>query len=82
MACGVPVIASKASSLPEVVGEAGMLIDPHDVGALSGALDHLLSDDSLRRRMVKKGTARARQFTWARAAQQTWDLYERVLGNR
>jgi glycosyltransferase involved in cell wall biosynthesis len=80
MACGVPVIASSASSLPEVVGEAGLLVDPVDVGAISAALNRVLGDESLRASMRQAGIAQARGFTWARAAQQTWDLYEKMIG--
>lgn len=79
MACGLPVISSDSSSLPEVVGEAGILVDPLDVAAISGALDRVLGNDALRAQMRQAGITQARQFTWAQAAQQTWDVYEQVL---
>jgi glycosyltransferase involved in cell wall biosynthesis len=82
MACGVPVVASNTSSLPEVVGEAGVLVDPLDVGELAAALDGLLADADRRDALREQGIARARTFTWTRAAEQTWDVYEEVLETR
>ncbi len=75
MACGTPVIASNASSLPEVVGEAGILIDPHDVRALTEAMRRALTDEQLRKELQIKGLDRAKQFTWERAAQETLEVY-------
>lgn len=79
MASGVPVVASNVSSLPEVVGEAGLLVEPLDVDALAAALDRLLGDESLRRDLSAEGIARASQFTWARAAEGVWTLYEELV---
>jgi glycosyltransferase involved in cell wall biosynthesis len=79
MACGVPVLAANTSSLPEVTASAALLVDPLDVDAIATALSQLLTDDALRASLIEKGKARAHSFTWARAAQQTWDLYERLL---
>jgi glycosyltransferase involved in cell wall biosynthesis len=78
MACGVPVVCSNASSLPEVVGEAGLLVAPDDLHAWVEALDRLLSDPALRQDLSGQGLARARQFTWEAAARQTLAVYERV----
>lgn len=64
MACGVPVITSNTSSLPEVVGDAGIMLAPDDVAGLSQAMERLLTDAALRSRMAAKGIARARQFSW------------------
>ena len=75
MACGTPVVCSNASSLPEVVGEAGRLLPPTDVGAWVAALDRLLADPGQRADLGARGLARARQFTWAAAAQATLDVY-------
>ncbi len=79
MACGVPVVASNASSLPEVIGDAGLMVDPLDVEALAGALGRALWDDEWRAEAIARGLARARQFTWRRAAEQLLAVYERVL---
>jgi glycosyltransferase involved in cell wall biosynthesis len=70
MACGTPVVCSSKSSLPEVAGEAGLLVDPLDVDALSEAMARVLEDKTLREEMVARGYAQAAQFTWERAATQ------------
>jgi glycosyltransferase involved in cell wall biosynthesis len=80
MACGVPVITSNVSSLPEVAGDAALLVDPLDVDAIAVALDRLLVDERLRASLREKGIARAGQFTWARAAEKTWGVYRALLG--
>ncbi len=79
MACGTPVIASDASSLPEVVGEAGMLVNPLDVEALAEAMGHVLSDEALRRGMSERGLKRARRFSWRKMAHETVQLYRRAV---
>jgi len=70
MACGCPVIASNASSLPEVVGEAALLVDPYDVEALAHAMLTVLEDDDLKREMSRKGVAQARKFSWEKAGEE------------
>src|SRR5664280_2512439 len=65
MACGGPIIAPNISSLPEVVGEAGLLVDPYDVEALAQAISTVLKDDDLKREMSVKSVAQARSFSWA-----------------
>jgi glycosyltransferase involved in cell wall biosynthesis len=74
MACGVPVVCSNASSLPEVAGDAALLVDPLDIGALSAALHRALEDDELRQTMVDRGLAQAARFTWERSARQLQDV--------
>jgi glycosyltransferase involved in cell wall biosynthesis len=64
MACGTPVIASRTTALPEVVGEAGILIDPLDIDDMRRAIERVLGDAELQRRMRARGLARARQFSW------------------
>jgi glycosyltransferase involved in cell wall biosynthesis len=71
MSCGTPVLVSTASSLPEVVGDAGILLDPHSPVAWSDALQRLMSDASLRETLSRKGLERAAQFTWERCARET-----------
>ncbi len=78
MACGCPVIVSNAGSLPEVAGEAALVVDPLDPQALAEAMHQVLTDPSLRRRLVDKGLRRASQFTWERAARETEAVYEVV----
>ncbi|MDW8396007.1 MAG: glycosyltransferase family 1 protein [Anaerolineae bacterium] len=79
MASGVPVVASNVSSLPEVVGDAGALVDPLDVSALAEALEQALCDEAWRARCMARGLERAAHFTWQRAAEQVLGLYESVL---
>ncbi len=75
MACGVPVVCSCASSLPEVAGDAALLVDPQDEEGLRGAMGRALEDDSLRREMTARGLARAAAFTWERAARQLFAAF-------
>jgi len=75
MACGTPVLASNAASLPEVVGDAALVVDPLDVHAIAAGLGRLAGDEAVRAALREKGTARARLFTWARAAEATWAVY-------
>ena len=78
MACGAPVICSNRSSLPEVAGNAAVLIDPHDVSALAAALDEVGHDANLRVNLAQRSLEQAAQFTWEKAAQQTLDVYRAV----
>ncbi len=78
MACGTPVLSSNAASLPEIVGDAGIQLDPHDVGAWSTALRRVLADSDLRRDLSARGLRRAGRFTWDAAARATQAVYERV----
>jgi alpha-1,3-rhamnosyl/mannosyltransferase len=77
MACGCPVIASAASCLPEVVGDAGLLLDPHDVEAWASALHGLLADRQARQVLARQGLERAARFSWPGAASDTLDVYRR-----
>jgi glycosyltransferase involved in cell wall biosynthesis len=79
MAAGTPVVASNASCLPEVLGDAAILVDPKDGRAFATALEGVLTRPELRARLVAAGRERARQFTWDRSAQCTVEAYERVL---
>ena len=79
MACGVPVISSNASSLPEVVGDGGLLLSPHDEAAWSAALIELLADPVRRSRMVVAGYRQARQFSWYKTGEQLLALYHDLL---
>jgi len=78
MACGIPVITSNRSSLPEVAGDAALLVDPTQAEALAAAMSALLHDDALRQALRAKGLARAATFTWEVVAQRTVDVYRTV----
>jgi len=75
MACGTPVVVSSVASLPEIVGDAGLLVDPQDEEATTVAIWRLLSDSELRSSLVEKGIRRAAVFSWDKAAQETLALY-------
>ncbi|HEX7102451.1 MAG TPA: glycosyltransferase family 1 protein [Nitrolancea sp.] len=79
MACGTPVVTSNRSSLPEVVGDAGLLVDPLDVEALASAIDRLLTDPELSVGLIERGFARAASFTWERTARAHYCVYREVL---
>lgn len=82
MACGVPVIASNRCSFPELVGDAGTCIDPHDEKAWADAICRVMSDKELRSRMIERGLNRARQYTWRAAGEKLLEvLYEAVQEN-
>jgi alpha-1,3-rhamnosyl/mannosyltransferase len=70
MACGVPVVCSATSSLPEVAGAAALLFDPQDVDGMTLSLARALGDDPLRDQMISRGIAQASRFAWPRAAQR------------
>ncbi len=76
MACGTPVICSNVSSLPEVAGDAAILVNPHDTAELIQALQRLLFDDALRRDLVQKGLNQVRRFSWDKCAQETLDILQ------
>jgi glycosyltransferase involved in cell wall biosynthesis len=78
MACGTPVITSDASSLPEVVGEAGLMVEATDVESLAEAMQRVLEDNALQDGMIAKGQEQARQFTWQKAATKLLNLYEAI----
>ena len=75
MACGVPVITSNVSSLPEVVGDAGLTVSPEDSAALCEALHQVLANPAVQADLSQKGLERAKRFSWTRAARQTADVY-------
>jgi glycosyltransferase involved in cell wall biosynthesis len=79
MAAGLPVVTSNRSALPEVAGEAALLVDPFDTEAISAAFERVLTDRALREELAGKGLARAAEKTWRRAAEETWRVYEQTL---
>jgi len=82
MACGCPVITSNTSSLPEVVGDAGIMIDPFDVDSLTESMHKILTDNDLKKELSKKSLERAKFFNWEKTADQTLEVYEEVLNNK
>jgi glycosyltransferase involved in cell wall biosynthesis len=74
MSCGTPVISSNATSLPEVVGDAGILLNPADAHAWADAVQRLAEDAGAREQLSLRGLAQAEQFTWERCARETWDV--------
>jgi glycosyltransferase involved in cell wall biosynthesis len=80
MACGTPVVCSNSSSLPEVGGDAALLVDPLDVDALTGALDRVLRDPARAADLRASGLAQAARFSWPRAAAETAAIYHRLIG--
>lgn len=79
MACGAPVITSNTSSLPEVVGEAALKVDPYNVTAIADAIRRILNDPDLAADLRRRGPAHAQQYTWENTALQTFTLYQEVL---
>ena len=79
MASGTPVITSNVSSLPEVVGDAAILIDPYDPGAIAEAMRRVLTDEALRQSLRVRGLARARHFSWERSIARVREIYGEVL---
>jgi glycosyltransferase involved in cell wall biosynthesis len=79
LACGTPVITTAVSSLPEHVGEAGLLVPPGDEQALFQALQQAITDPQLRQELARRGPPQAAQFTWKRTAQATLQVYQQVL---
>jgi glycosyltransferase involved in cell wall biosynthesis len=81
MACGAPVVCSNAASLPEVVGDAGILVDPLDPGAIAEGMRRVLADESLQARLKQGGLEMAGRFTWERAAAATWQVLSAATEN-
>jgi glycosyltransferase involved in cell wall biosynthesis len=76
MACGTPVVSSLATSLPEVVGDAAIAIDPLDVDSIASGIDTIVGDEQLRTDLRARGLARATRFSWDETARRTWEALE------
>ena len=81
MACGTPVVSSRGGSLPEVVGDAGVLVDPLDVEGITQAMAEVLSQPQLASQLRAKGLKQAASFSWRRMAEETLRVYEEVAGD-
>lgn len=75
MSCGTPVVTSNISSMPEIVGDAGLLVDPYNVRQLANAILRIVDDDDYRRSMQERGLQRAAQFSWEKTARKTINVY-------
>jgi glycosyltransferase involved in cell wall biosynthesis len=80
MASGTPVVTSGVSSLPEVVGDAAMLVNPENVFDIARGIKEVLLDDELRRTLIKRGREQAAKFSWQRAAREVLEIYREVAG--
>ena len=78
MACGAPVITSNTSSLPEVVGDAALQIDPHDIEALSKAIQCILDDETLQNELRQKGYERIKDYAWTASARKMLAIYHKL----
>jgi glycosyltransferase involved in cell wall biosynthesis len=82
MAAGVPVVASNRGALPEVIGDAGLMINPDDTAALASALERVIADDTLRQTLSHRGLERATHFSWKRTAADIRQAYQEALAHR
>jgi alpha-1,3-rhamnosyl/mannosyltransferase len=80
MSCGTPVVVADRASLPEVVGDAGVLVDPEDPETIAEGVKRVLTDEGLRGGLEARGLERASHFSWERVARETLEVYRRVLG--
>jgi glycosyltransferase involved in cell wall biosynthesis len=80
MAAGTPVVSSNSSSLPEVLGDAALLVDPHDPEQMASAMLRIISEDELRRTLIERGRRQVEKFSWSETARKTLDGYLRALG--
>jgi len=81
MACGCPVIASNAASVPEVCGDAAYYVDPYDVESIAEGMRKVLTDEALRRNLIEKGLERAKLFSWEKSAKEHLKVFEEVLNS-
>jgi len=73
-------LTSNVSAMPEVAGDAGLLVDPHDVTSIAGGLRRLSGDTVLREQLTSAGLARVQQFSWEKSVGATWNVYQELLG--
>jgi len=78
MSCGTPVIGSNITSIPEVIGNAGILINPYDMSSLITALGNLLNNETLRTELSKKGYERSKNFSWEKTSRKTLEIYTKI----
>ena len=78
MACGIPVISSNCTSLPEILGDAAVLVNPYDINEIADKMYQLISDESLRKVLIERGFSRIKMFSWEKTATETLKIYEEV----
>jgi glycosyltransferase involved in cell wall biosynthesis len=82
MASSCPVVTSNTSSLPEVVGDAAITVNPYDTDSLAEAMRRVLTDNKLRDDMIRKGLEQSKKFSWEKTAEQTLEVYNQVEETR
>ena len=80
-AAGLPVVTSNTTSLPEVAGDAALLVNPESIGEMAEAMQTVASNESLQNDLRTRGRARAKQFTWDRTARQTIEVYRKAMAS-
>jgi glycosyltransferase involved in cell wall biosynthesis len=78
MASRVPILTSNVTAMPEVAGDAALLVDPYSVGDIKGGLERIVNDHDLRCDLVERGKERVTKFSWAKSAAQFWDIVDRL----
>ncbi len=79
MACGTPVIVSGSASLPEVVGDCGLIVDAYSEESIADAMEKIADNEELRKQLSEKGISRAREFSWKKSAEKLYTIYERLV---
>ncbi len=79
--CGVPVMTSNNSSLPEIAGDSALLVDPHDVDAIAAAMHRILTDEGLRQELIRRGFDNVQRFSWEKCARETLAVLEEVAAS-
>jgi glycosyltransferase involved in cell wall biosynthesis len=82
MACGTPVVCSERGSLPEIAGDAALLVNPDDLNGLASAMERALDDELLRAQLRSRGFANVARFSWEKTARETLDIYRRMTASR
>lgn len=82
MACGIPVVTSNTSSLPEVGGEAAIYVEPASVDKIQAALKEVINDEQLRKDLIERGLEQVKKFSWEKCAQETAQIYRELSPNR
>jgi glycosyltransferase involved in cell wall biosynthesis len=82
MAYDTPVITSNVSSLPEIAGDAALLVNPYDEGQIAEAMDKVMRDPEHRRQLIERGREQVKKYSWMETARRTLELYEQVYNEK